>query len=120
MAQTATHKLSPEMQQCIDACTRCHASCLETAHHCLHLGGKHADAHHITLLQDCAEVCQTSANFMHRGSEHSGHVCAACAMVCRACEKACRGMGDDEMMRNCAEACARCAESCEKMGAMAH
>jgi len=120
MAHTAAHSKSRDMQQCIDACTSCHAICAETAHHCLHLGGKHADAHHIGLLQDCAEICQTSANFMLRGSDHSAHTCAACAKVCRACEESCRSMGSDEMMQKCADACRKCAESCERMAAMAH
>lgn len=120
MAHTATHTPSREMQQCIDECARCHAICLETAHHCLHLGGKHADPRHIGVLLDCAEICQSSANFMLRGSSHSAHVCAACAAVCQACEESCRSMGSDEMMQKCADACRRCAESCRKMSAMKH
>jgi hypothetical protein len=120
MTSTATHTMTREMQECIDNCTRCHAICLETVDHCLHLGGKHADAHHITLLLDCAEICQTSANFMLRGSDQHAHICAACAEICRRCEEACRSMGSDEMMRQCAEICARCADSCERMASSAH
>ena len=118
MPATATHAISKEMQQCIDACTSCHAICLQTAHECLHMGGKHADAHHVGLLLDCAEICQTSANFMLRGSDQHTNICAACAAVCRACEEACRSMGSDELMRRCAEACRQCAESCERMASM--
>lgn len=120
MAHTGTRETTREIHQCIDECTRCHGLCLETAHHCLHLGGEHADAHHIGLLLDCAEICQTSANFMLRGSEHHAHVCAACAEICRACEQTCRSMADDERMQQCADACRRCAESCERMAATAH
>ena len=120
MPHATTHAMSPEMQKCIDECARCHAICLETVHHCLHLGGKHADAHHIVTLLDCAEICQTSANFMTRGSTHSAHICAACAAVCKACEESCRSMGDDEMMKKCADACRKCAESCTRMAAMKH
>ena len=121
MAHTATHPISREMQQCIEECMSCHAICLETAHHCLHLAGKHADPHHIGLLLDCAESCQTSANFMLRGSSHSAHTCGVCAAVCRDCEQSCRSMGtDDDLLQKCADACASCAESCQKMAAMAH
>ena len=120
MANTTTHEMTREMQECIDNCTRCHAICLETAHRCLHLGGKHAEAHHITLLLDCAEICQTSANFMTRGSDQHGITCGACAEICRRCEEACRSMGNDDMMRKCADACARCASSCEQMSHGAH
>jgi hypothetical protein len=45
-------------------CLDCHAICVETAAHCLTLGCAHASARHQTVLQDCAEICQTSANFM--------------------------------------------------------
>jgi len=120
MAHNDTHKISPEMQKCIDACTRCAAICLETMHHCLHLGGKHADPEHIVLLADCAAICRTSADAMLRGSAHSGHICAACAEICTACEASCRSMGDDEMMKKCADECRRCAESCKRMASMAH
>lgn len=117
MPNTATHTMNAEMRACIDNCTRCHAICLQAAHESLHMGGKHADAHHVGLLLDCAEICATSANFMIRSSDQHEHTCAACAEICRACEKACRSMGNEGIMRECADACARCAESCEGMSA---
>jgi hypothetical protein len=114
---TATHT-STEMQQCIEECTRCHATCLQTVGHCLELGGKHADPAHIRLLLDCAEICQTCVNFMLRGSDLHQRTCAVCAEVCRACAEDCERMaGDDQMMKDCAEQCRRCAESCERMAA---
>ena len=109
------HTTSAEMKQCIDECLRCASVCLETSRHCLELGGKHAAAQHITTLQDCADICQTSANFMLRGSHLHTETCRACAAVCRACEEACRRMGDDAQMQQCADACRTCAESCERM-----
>ncbi len=116
MPHTAEHHMSNQaMQQCIQECLDCHSICLQTAQHCLGLGGKHAESHHITMLLDCAEICQTSANFMLRGSHLHTQTCAVCAEVCRACEEECRRMGDDDMMQKCAEACRRCAESCERM-----
>jgi hypothetical protein len=114
---TGTHTAS-EMQQCIDECTDCHAICLQTLSHCLELGGKHADPAHIRLLLDCAEMCQTSTNFMLRGSDLHQRTCGVCAEVCRACAEDCERMaGDDQMMKDCAEQCRRCAESCERMAA---
>jgi hypothetical protein len=117
MPHTATHQMtSREMQQCIDECLGCHSICLQTVQHCLDLGGRHAEREHITLLLDCAEICETSANYMLRGSRLHGRTCAVCAEVCRACEDDClRVGGNDEMMQQCAEACRRCAESCERM-----
>lgn len=116
---TAEHTISKEMQQCIDECLNCYSICVQTAQHCLEMGGKHAEASHIRLLNDCAEICRTSAGFMLRGSEFHSRTCGVCAEVCRACEKECRSMGDDEMMKRCAEACRRCAESCARMASTA-
>ena len=109
------HTISHEMQQCIDECLDCHAICEQTIQHCLQLGGKHAEASHIRTMQDCAEICRTSAAFMLRGSPLHARTCAVCAEVCRACERECRRMGDDEMMQQCDDTCRRCAESCERM-----
>jgi hypothetical protein len=88
--------------------------------HCLQQGGEHAEAGHLRLLLDCAEICQASANFMLRGSPFHVRTCAACSEICQACAEDCEQMGGDERMRACAEACRRCAESCAKMAQMAH
>lgn len=107
-----------EMRQCIESCLDCHATCLETITHCLRMGGKHAEASHIRLLMDCVQICQTSADFMLRGSDLHGRTCGVCAEVCARCAEDCdRLAGDDELMRRCAEMCRRCAESCRKMAA---
>lgn len=109
--------MSQEMKQCIQNCLDCHSICLETVTHCLQKGGKHAEAGHIRLLLDCAEICQTSANFMLRGSDLHGRICAACAEICERCAKDCEKFGDDKQMKACAEACRRCSESCRRMAA---
>lgn len=115
---SVSHQASQEMQQCIELCLDCHSSCLTTMHHCLHMGGKHASAHHITALLDCAEICQTSANFMLLVSPLHGQVCAVCAEVCERCAQQCERMAEgDQQMLSCAELCRRCAESCRQMAA---
>jgi hypothetical protein len=115
--QTATH-VTPAMQHCIEECLACYGTCVTTVPHCLELGGKHADPAHIRLLLDCADICQTSASFMLRGSEHHARTCGVCAEVCRACAEDCERLaGDDPAMRQCAEACRRCEESCREMAA---
>lgn len=113
----ATTHDSAQMQECIDNCTTCHRVCVETASYCLEQGGRHAEASHVRLLLDCAEICQTSANFMLRGSELHAYTCGACAEICARCADACERMGDDEQMRRCAEVCRRCADSCRGMAA---
>jgi hypothetical protein len=103
------------MDECIQNCLDCHSICLQTVAHCLSMGGMHADAHHIALLLDCAEICQTSANFMLRGSHLHNLTCGVCAEVCTACAESCEQMADDQQMRACAEQCRRCARTCREM-----
>ena len=110
MDQTIT-----SMQHCIDACTRCHQLCLQTAMtHCLQMGGKHVEPTHFTLMLNCAEVCQASANLQLSGSDFVPRLCAVCAEICEACAVSCEAVGS---MDECAQACRDCAESCASMAA---
>jgi hypothetical protein len=103
-----------DMEACIDLCSACHRACLSAAAWCLTKGGKHANAEHVRVLLDCAEICATSASFMLRHSAHHHATCGVCAIVCHACAESCEKLDGDEMKR-CAEVCQRCAASCEKM-----
>jgi hypothetical protein len=116
MPDETGHYLNEEMLHCIEVCSDCHKACLQTVPYCLQMGGHHAEPNHIRLMMDCAEICQTSANFMLRGSERHQLTCRVCADICRACAEGCERMGsDDEMMQQCAEECRRCQQSCERM-----
>ncbi|NMM04849.1 four-helix bundle copper-binding protein [Polaromonas sp.] len=104
------------MQPCIEACTECHQICLQTAMtHCLQLGGKHVEPKHFALMLNCAEICQTSANFQLSGSQFVPKLCALCAEICEACAVSCEAVGD---MDECAAACRKCAQSCTSMAAV--
>ncbi len=109
--------VSDELLSCIQDCQSCHNICLESVAHCLGMGGEHAYPQHIQLLLDCSEICQTSANFMLRGSALHPRTCAVCAEVCERCAPSCERFTDDALMQRCAEACRVCARSCR---AMAH
>ena len=113
----ATTQRSHTMEQCIENCINCHRVCLETA--ARHFRGERSpqlEESHVRLLLDCAEICQTSANFMLRGSPYHPITCLACAELCRACEESCRTIaGEDEQLGLCADACAECAQHCERM-----
>src|SRR3954462_6645680 len=105
----------PEMEKCIENCLRCHHVCLEMAmNHCLETGGKHTEPQHFRLMINCAEICQTSANFMLSGSDLHGLTCGVCAEVCLRCAADCKEIGD---MEECVNACEKCADSCGKMAA---
>lgn len=111
------HEMSKEMQVCIKSCLDSSDICKQTIVHCLSMGGEHAEATHIQLLLDCAEICQTSANFMSRQSNRHSDICRICEGVCQSCAENCRTF-DDESMERCADACERSAESCKAMAAM--
>ncbi len=106
---------SPQMHACIRACLSCAQLCTEAVTHCLLQGGAHAESNHIATLLSCADICQTSANAMLRGSHTHLFTCGACAEVCKACAAACDALPDDELMRRCAEECRQC---CEHTAAM--
>lgn len=111
-----THsQMSQEMQECIDNCLNCHSTGVEAINHCLQIGGPHAEPTHIRLLMDCAQVCQTSADFMLRMSDLHPETCGVCADVCERCAIDCERFGDDETMKACAQVCRKCAESCRSM-----
>jgi hypothetical protein len=104
------------MEQCIKHCLDCHHICLETAmHHCLQTGGKHTDPVHFRLMLNCAEICQTSANFMLSSSDLHHLTCGVCAEICKRCAASCEEIGE---MDACVQACRACAESCERMSTL--
>ena len=110
-----------KLQQCIADCGDCQETCLATVAHCLTLGGKYAEAQNIRVMLDCAEICQTAANFMLRRSTLHTHVCRACAEICEACARSCEAIAnDDKQIRQCVESCRRCAESCREMAEMSY
>jgi hypothetical protein len=111
----ATIHISQQMRECIQRCTECHNVCTETITYCLEQGGKYAEVDLVRLLQDCAQMCATSADYMLRGSSLSARVCGLCAVVCDACEEACNQFGGDAQMKACADTCRRCAECCRSM-----
>jgi hypothetical protein len=69
------------------------------------------------LMMNCAEICQTSANFQLSSSHFHRLVCGTCAEVCEACAIDCKKVGG---MDECVEACRECALSCRKMASSQH
>lgn len=115
---TQSQSQTSEMESCIDTCRRCQQTCLHMAMtHCLEQGGKHVEPEHFRLMMNCAELCQTAANFMLSQSSLHAAVCAACAEVCTACADSCEQVGD---MDECVRICRECADSCHKMSGATH
>lgn len=119
MPHATMTETNPKMKECIENCQDCYTACRDTEVHCLQMGGKHAEASHIRILQDCADICWVSAEFMRRGSELHSQVCKVCADACQKCADDCRRVGgDDDQMQQCADACEKCANSCKEMAQM--
>ena len=74
----------------------------------------HAEANHIRLMMD-GRLCQTSANFMLRGSDLTCLPAALRPEICGRRAADCDRMSDDPRMAACAEECRRCSESCRRM-----
>jgi hypothetical protein len=115
MERVASTHISQEMRECIQDCTDCHNVCTETITYCLEQGGAYVAVDLIRLLQDCAQLCATSADSMLRASRFAGPICGLCATVCDACAEACEQFGNDPQMTTCAQTCRRCAECCRRM-----
>ncbi|MBX2989384.1 MAG: four-helix bundle copper-binding protein [Bdellovibrionaceae bacterium] len=108
--------LPEEAQECIRNCLACHQICEQLMFHSLEKKGEHADADHIRLLHDCAEICAITANFLMRDSTFHHRACEVCAEICRACAEDCEDFEEeDEALETCAAACRTCAQSCERM-----
>jgi hypothetical protein len=98
------------MDDCIDMCIASNRMCLETANYAAKRGGALASPVMLAMLADCAELCQTTANSMLRGSPLHQVLCRACAEVCARCADECSRHGADQQMVRCAETCRTCAE----------
>jgi hypothetical protein len=101
---------SKEMQACIRNCMECSAVCMNTAAFAV----EHQHPAHVMLLLDCADICNTSANFMLRGSEQHHLTCGVCAELCQMCADECAKMQQPQF-RGCADICRRCADTCRQM-----
>jgi hypothetical protein len=109
-------KSASNIEQCIRDCLECYQTCLSCLSHCLSQGGKHAEQKHITLMMECAQICNMSATLMTLNGQFAHEHCQLCAKVCEACEESCRSMDpEDSMMQECADMCRKCADSCTSM-----
>jgi hypothetical protein len=109
-------EISPHLEKCIEACTKCHQICDETIEHCLFRGGIHADPTHIRLLRDCAQISALAADFMLRDSEFHHMSCNLCADISKTCAEDSEAIDEnDEMMKLCAKVCRECSVACQEL-----
>jgi hypothetical protein len=114
---SATHLYSDNStQSCMELCSQCHQTLRHTAmQYYLWSGGKSLDPSLFRLMLDCAEMCQTVANFQLSDSMFCREVSTLNAKICEACAKGCEQAGD---MDDCVEACRQCAASCRGLNIM--
>lgn len=99
---------------CIDLCVKCARACEECFDACLQEPDAKARANCIKTLNDCAEICLLSVQYMSRNSAFSKALCNLCADICEACATEC-DMFKDEHCKVCAQICRECAAECRKM-----
>ncbi len=100
-----------EIQQCIQDCLNCHATCKRTAEACKRAGGEHGKDEHVYMLLDCAEICLTAAHFMQHDSPLYGYVCQAALQVANHTAEECERSGDTD----CANVCHTCVDSLQQV-----
>ena len=105
MAHEKNHLLLEALNNCAAECNHCTIACLDEE-----------DVKMLTrcikLDIDCADICQLTASFVARGSEHAIHLMKECAEICEACAQSCEQI---DGMEECARVCRECAESCRRM-----
>src|SRR5262245_49806876 len=107
--------LSHQLRRCLELCQESHQSCWRAFDHCLGQGGRYVEERPLRLLIDCAQICQTSADFMLRSSSFHERICGACAEICESCADSCGTLIDDPVIRDCAEIWRECAVLCREI-----
>ncbi|MGK4005091.1 four-helix bundle copper-binding protein [Sorangium sp. So ce1036] len=107
------------IEECIRSCQSCHEICVETASLAVRMGGEHTEHEHVSLITDCAEICNVSLNSMLRNSTTSLDLCRTCADICDVCAADCERFVGNQQMQACARECRRCAQACRQMVAAA-
>lgn len=111
--------MSTTMEDCLKNCRDCEKICQETFEYA-RAKSEGISPEQIALLEDCVQICRTSADFMERDSKNHAYTCGACAQICQQCADMCAEMTDDAQMQQCAQVCRDCAESCREMSATTH
>lgn len=102
-------------QEAIRSTQDCEALCAQVIQHCLEVGGAHADASHLRLLQDCVDICEATRKIFQRRSPHFSELSFACASICEAAAAACERFIGDAQMKACANQCRLSAIACRQL-----
>jgi hypothetical protein len=89
----------------------CEATCEHMIHHLLMGRDLSLREDQISLLYDCANICNLTARYIARGSFFAKSSAALCEEVCAACGNECERFSD-QMSQHCAIVCFNCAKHC--------
>lgn len=67
----------------------------------------------LQLLRDCANICDTTENFVARNSPFAKTIADECAYICETCGTECSRFPDMESQR-CAQICFKCVDECRQ------
>lgn len=99
-------ELKKKLAACIVACQNCSDACLDETD----MLPKMVEC--IRLDRDCAEMCQTTLNFISRNSNYAAEMISMCEKLCKACGDEC-GKHEAQHCKDCAKACKECEEACK-------
>jgi hypothetical protein len=103
-------------QSCMEACTQCHQTLMHTVmQYSLPHDTTQFDIELFRLMMNCAELCQTTANFQLSDSKFCRQVATLNAQLCEECAAGCERRGD---LEDCVQACRECAECCRNLNCM--
>ncbi|MDF2942940.1 MAG: ferredoxin [Herbinix sp.] len=102
---------------CIEACTKCAQACYKCFYACINEPDLNARKSCVSILIECAMMCQMSVSMMSMNGQFSKEHCALCARICDSCAKECNTF-NDEHCQKCAQECRSCADECRNMAGM--
>ena len=106
-----------KFQTCIDACNRSEQACYECFKACLNEPDVNARKICISILVECAQMCQMSSAMMSMNGQFMKEHCKLCATICDKCAQECEMFKDDHCTK-CAAECKKCANECRSMSNM--
>ncbi len=104
-------------QSCIDSCSKCTQACYECCTACLNEPDLNARKNCVSMLVECAMMCQMSVSMMSMNGKFSKEHCSLCAQICDDCAKEC-GMFKDQHCQECSQICKECSDECRRMSGM--
>ncbi|GIM30722.1 ferredoxin [Clostridium polyendosporum] len=104
-------------QACIYECNRCAQACYECFKACLNEPDVADRKNCMSILVECAKVCEMSSTLLSMNTEFAKDYCNLCAVVCDKCAEECEKF-KDEHCQKCAHECGTCADECSRMGGM--